>query len=302
MSGIHDAQDFHSGLVKHRLIIPTGIQGAFGRGAVFEEVLDRFNGLVTRSSKDDGAEFYTYPPIIDRRILEKVHYLDVFPHLCGSVHCFSGNALQALAMAERARNGEPWGEFGQTEVALSPAACYPLYPDLSGTLPDSGRLVSMMNWVYRNEPSREPTRMQAFRVREFVRAGSAEQVVAWRDMWLQRSVELMASLGLPARVSVATDPFFGATGEILAMSQKEQRLKFELLVPVISVEDPTAVCSFNFHQQHFGSIFGIRTIDGETAQTACVGFGLERVTMALFKAHGFDPTDWPATVREQLWF
>lgn len=298
----YDIEGFRAGMAAHGLIIPTDVPGTFGRGAVFEDVLERFNGLVTELARDDGAQSCTFPPVIDRRILEKVHYLDSFPHLCGAVHSFFGNALQAMAVAERANAGGNWGELlGQTGVVLSPAACYPLYPTLSGTLPPEGRLVTMLNWVYRHEPSPEPTRMQSFRVREFVRAGTPDQVVAWRDMWLQRGVDLLTSLGLPARPDVASDPFFGRGGKILAMNQKEQKLKFEVLVPVISETDPTAVCSFNFHQDHFGSVFDIRTPDGEVANTACLGFGLERVTMALFRHHGFDPATWPEAVRQRLW-
>jgi seryl-tRNA synthetase len=88
---------------------------------------------------------------------------------------------------------------------------------------------------------------------------------------------------------------------MLADGQKQQKLKFEALVPVISAEKPTACCSFNYHQEHFGHVFGIRTADDQVAHTACLGFGLERVTMALFKAHGFDPKAWPEAVRERLW-
>jgi seryl-tRNA synthetase len=143
--------------------------------------------------------------------------------------------------------------------------------------------------------------MQSFRVREFVRAGTASQVIAWRDEWLKRGLALLGSLGLPAKAEVAADPFFGRGGKLLAVNQKEQQLKFEILVPVISATEPTAVCSFNFHQEHFGTAFGIRTPDGSTASTACLGFGLERVVMALFKAHGFEPGTWPAEVRRRLW-
>jgi seryl-tRNA synthetase len=298
----YDVQSFYDGLVEHGLIVPVGAPGAFGRGAVFEDVLERFNALISQLSHDDGAEVYTFPPVIDRRVLERVHYLDSFPHLCGSVHSFFGNALESLALAERAGSGEEWGTLlGQTSVVLNPAACYPLYPSFSGTLPPQGRLASMLNWVYRHEPSPEPTRMQSFRVREFVRAGTAEQVVGWRDMWLQRGLDLLLSLELPAKADVASDPFFGRGGKILALTQKEQKLKFEVLVPVISATEPTAVCSFNFHQEHFGTTFDIRTHDGEIANTACLGFGLERVTMALFKTHGFEPKRWPHAVRERLW-
>jgi seryl-tRNA synthetase len=302
MTHDYDSQRFYDGLVKHGLIIPVGVQGAFGRGAVFEDVLERFNALVTRLSKDDNAEIYTFPPVISRRVLEKVHYLDSFPHLCGAVYSFFGKELQAKALSARVNEGQPWGDLlAMTDVVLNPAACYPLYPTLTGVVPRGGRTATMLHWVFRHEPSPEPTRMQSFRVREFVKVGTADEVIQWRDTWLQRGLSLLQSLGLPAKADVASDPFFGRGGKILATSQKEQRLKFEVLVPVISAEDPTAVCSFNFHQEHFGSTFDIRTADGATANTACLGFGLERVVMALFKTHGFEVEQWPREVRGTLW-
>ncbi len=302
MGARYDCEDFYEGLVRHRLIIPVGVPGAFGRGAVFEDVLERFNSLVTQVARDDNAEVYTFPPIINRRILEKVHYLDSFPHLCGAVYSFFGKDAQAKVLAQKVNEGQPWGdELEMTQVTLNPAACYPVYPSLTGVMPAGGRLVTMLNWVYRHEPSPEPTRMQSFRVREFVRAGTPDQVVEWRDMWLQRGLTLLASLGLPARSDVASDPFFGRGGKMLAVSQKEQKLKFEMLVTVISADEPTAVCSFNFHQEHFGSTFDIRTQDGETASTSCLGFGLERIVMALFQTHGFEVEGWSAAVRRQLW-
>jgi len=302
MTERYDVAEFYEGLVKHGLIVPVGVPGAFGRGAVFEDVLERFNGLISKLSAADGAEHFTFPPIINRKILERVHYLDSFPHLCGAVYSFFGKELQARQLAERVNSGQEWQDMlGMTEVTLNPAACYPVYPSFTGTVPANGRLVTMLNWVYRHEPSPEPTRMQSFRVREFVRVGTPDQVVEWRDMWLQRGLTLLQSLGLPARSDVASDPFFGRSGKLLAVNQKEQKLKFEVLVPVISESDPTAVCSFNFHQEHFGSTFEIRTADGQTANTACLGFGLERIVMALFRTHGFDPAVWPAEVRKKIW-
>jgi seryl-tRNA synthetase len=296
----HD--DFYAGLVANRLIIPGGVDGAFGRGAVFERVLSAFDALIGRISAGDNAEMCTFPPVIDRRIIERVNYMDNFPDLCGAVCSFFGKEREARELSERIHAGQPWGEKLQmTQVVLNPAACYPLYPTLTGTVTEEGRLVTMLNWVFRHEPSREPTRMQSFRVREFVRVGTIDAVVEWRDMWLNRGVELLRSLGLEANPDVASDPFFGRGGRMMAATQKEQKLKYEVLVPVNSVEQPTAVCSFNFHQQHFGATFGILSPDGEPANTACLGFGLERVTMALFRQHGFNPELWPGAVRERLW-
>lgn len=298
----YNLESFYQGLVDHGLIVPVRVQGAFGRGAVFEDVLERFNGLVTQISQGDGAEVYTFPPVIDRTIIERTDYLDSFPHLAGTVFSFFGKDKQAKELSAKVHAGEGWGDTqGITDVCLNPAACYPVYPVIAGTLPPNGRTITMTNWVYRHEPSPEPTRMQSFRVREFVRAGTPDMVVTWRDQWLQRGLELLTSLGLPAKSDVAADPFFGRAGKMLADGQKQQKLKFEVLVPVISLEKPTAVCSFNYHQEHFGHVFGIRTADDQVAHTACLGFGLERVVMALFKTHGFDPKSWPQAVRSRLW-
>jgi seryl-tRNA synthetase len=297
-----DPNVFRDELVAHGLIFPGQAQGVFGRSRLFEDVLERFNALVTATSKDDGAEVITFPPVIDRSIIERVDYMDSFPNLCGSIHSFLGNEREARALSEVIHAGQPWGHLlGATGVALCPAVCYPLYPHLAGTLPDGGRLVTLTGWVFRHEPSIEPTRMQSFRMREFVRAGHPDDVVAWRDQWLQRGLDLLKRLRLPVQSDVASDPFFGRAGKMLKDGQKSQKLKFEVLCPVISETEPTAICSFNYHQDKFGGVFGIRTSDGEVAHTACLGFGLERVTMAIFKTHGFEPREWPTDVREALW-
>ncbi len=302
MATTYSATDLYDGLVKHGLIIPVGVPGIFGRNAVFEDVLARFDDYVSRVAKDDGAEKMLFPPTLDRKVFERSEFLDSFPQLAGSIFSFAGNERQHAELRTRVHGGQPWADLQvMTDVVLTPAACYPVYPSFTGTLPENGRLVDMQNWVFRHEPSPEPTRMQAFRVREFVRVGKPEVVVDWRNMWLERGLTIMRSLGLPAKSEVAADPFFGRGGKMLASAQLEQQLKFEVTIPVISEEKPTAVCSFNWHQEKFSKIFDIKTPDGETANTACLGFGMERVCMALFRHHGYDPKTWPAPVREKLW-
>jgi seryl-tRNA synthetase len=142
--------------------------------------------------------------------------------------------------------------------------------------------------------------MQMFHQREMVRLGEPETVAAWRDVWRDRAVALLAGLELDAQMAVANDPFFGRSGRLLARSQRAQELKFEVTVPIAG-DEPTAVASFNYHQEHFTGPYGIRMADGETAHTACLGFGLERIALALLRTHGLDATDWPDAVRAELW-
>ena len=296
-----DAVALHTALAESGLIVPTDVTGAYGRSAAFEHIVERFDALVMQSEDAARARRMSFPPIVARKLIEKLGYMESFPQLIGSVHSFFGSEEQARAMAQAAAEGQRWeAPLDITEVMLLPAACYPTYPTLSGLLPQGGRTVTVLGWCYRHEPSVEPTRLQSFRMREFIRAGAPDVVEQWRDGWLQRGLELLTSLGLAAQSDAANDPFFGRTGRMLAKSQKEQRLKFEILVPVMADREPTAVCSFNWHQQHFSSKFAIRTDDGETAHTACLGFGLERVAIALLATHGFCLAEWPSEVRQLL--
>jgi len=302
MTDPYDPKAFHDELAARGLILPTGIRGGYGRGAVFEDILERFDALVLRLAAPDGAESMTFPPITARSMIERMGYLDNFPQLIGSVHSFFGNELKAREVAELARNGERWEHLLDiTEVMLLPAAVRQQAAEHGVDGVAGGRLVTTKNWCYRHEPSDEPTRLQHFRMREYIRVGAPDDVEAWRDGWLDRALTLLRGLGLPADSDVANDPFFGRVGKMMATSQREQRLKFEIVVPVVSKENPTAICSFNWHQEHFTGKFGIRRNDGSTAHTACLGFGLERVTLALLKTHGCDVAAWPAEVRAQLW-
>src|SRR5262245_33927441 len=107
----YDRQSLYDGLVANGLIVPVRVQGAFGRGAVFEEVLDGVNRLITRLAEGDHAELYTFPPVIDRNIIEKTDYLESFPHLAGTVFSFFGNERAARDLSAKVHAGEPWAEF-----------------------------------------------------------------------------------------------------------------------------------------------------------------------------------------------
>ena len=62
----------------------------------------------------------------------------------------------------------------------------------------------------------------------------------------------------------------------------------------------TAIASCNYHQDHFGHTYEILTGSGEPAHTGCMAFGEERVTLALFSAHGLDVEAWPPQVLDRL--
>ena len=296
--------EFLRDLLSNGHFLPSGEPGLYGRGMMFEDVRNRVDALVTRFSAKDRPETPRFPPVMPKRTLERAGYLKSFPQLCGCVFSFGGKDPAAVDLAERAGRHEDWSmHLSGTDVVLVPAACYPAYPAvaLRGPLPRAGVTLDLGGcYVFRNEPSEDPARLQMFHQRELVRIGEADDVLAWRETWISRAREIFEMAGLDATIDVASDAFFGRGGKLLAHSQREQRLKFEVVVP-IAMPEPTAVASFNFHQEHFGTAFGIELRDGTAANSACVGFGLERITLALFRAHGMNTRDWPKEVRSRLW-
>lgn len=298
------AKTFLDDLFAAEVLIPSGVDGLYGRSGAFEDVIDRFEALVERFSREDGAVKIHFPPAMPRVNMEKSGYLKSFPQLAGSIHSFMGNDMDHCQLIATIAEGGDWSRFQQpTDLVLTPAACYPLYPAVAarGAVPDDGLLFDLKSYCFRHEPSKEPTRMQLFRMRENVRIGTADQVSDFRERWLERGPKMISSLGLPCELDVANDPFFGRGGKLMARNQRDQQLKFELLIPVNDGAEPTACLSFNYHQDHFGTLWNLNRADGEKAHSGCVGFGLERITLALFKHHGTDTAKWPASVRKVLW-
>lgn len=294
-------QQFQHELVAARLLVPSGVRGVFARSGTFENVIVQFENHVTRETAGLNAEVLRFPPVFNRAHYVQLDHIFNFPDLMGSVHSFVGREPEHAELLRKFEAGERWtDDLEPTDVMLAPAACYPLYPTASGVLPEGGRLVDLQSYVFRHEPSDDPARMQTFRMREFVRLGTPEQALGHRDGWIDRAQTILKSLGLDVVPVVANDPFFGRGGRVMKATQREQNLKYELVLPIVSDEKPTAITSCNYHLDHFGSVFDIKTADGQTAHSACMGFGLERIALALFKHHGLEVSKWPASVRAIL--
>ena len=299
---VEDADDDRLGRLADTLFHKTGVDGVYGRTGLYEGVVEALASLIS-SYRPAGAEVLRFPPVMSRRQLEKHGYLKSFPNLLGCVSCLSGSEREIRAVVDRFEAGADWtDDLGAADLVLAPAACYPVYPLAAerGPVPDSGLVFDVACDCFRREPSTEIDRFQSFRMREFVCIGSPERIQAFRGQWIERAKGVADRLGLSYRVDLASDPFFGRVGQLVAISQIEQSLKFELLVPIRSEDSPTACMSFNYHRDHFGHTWGLKTSDGEAAHTGCVAFGMDRIAVALFATHGTDIEAWPAGVRDAL--
>jgi seryl-tRNA synthetase len=284
------------------LFQPMGVDGVYARTPLYEEVIDRLSALIARH-REPATEVLRFPPVMSRHQLEKSGYLQSFPQLLGCVCALHGTEAEIRTAVDRFDAGGDWtASLAPADLVLTPAACYPVYPLVAsrGPIPSDGLRFDVACDCFRHEPSRNLDRLQSFRMREYVRIGSPLEVTGFREQWIARARQLAEELGLTYRIAPASDPFFGRTGQVMAISQLQQSLKFELLVPVLSAEQPTACMSFNYHLDHFGAVWGLRDEGGAIAHTACVAFGMDRLAVALFAQHGLDVQGWPAAVRDAL--
>jgi seryl-tRNA synthetase len=292
--GLADPLDDLADVLFHKM----GSEGLYARTALYEDIVDRLAALITRY-REPNTEVIRFPPMMNRAQLERSGYLKSFPNLLGCVCSLHGSEREINAAVNR------FDALSPSDLVLSPAACYPIYPIAAsrGPVPIAGLRFDVAADCFRREPSRDLDRLQSFRMREYVCIGSPEHVSAFRERWMERAQEIARRLGLSFRIDYASDPFFGRVGQMKAVSQKQQSLKFELLVPLRSEEQPTACMSFNYHRDHFGTTWGIMDAEsGEPAHTACVAFGMDRLAVAMFHTHGIDVAKWPAHVQEILGF
>jgi seryl-tRNA synthetase len=294
---------FRNRLIEAGRLVPLGTPGLYGRDGTFEAVAAGLEALITQLGAGERTETLRLPPGMSMAAFARTGYMRNFPQLAGTVHCFCGDERAHRQLVRQLECSEDWtAEQRASEVALVPASCYPVYGLVAarGPLPEGGAVVDVAAWCFRHEPSDDPMRQQMFRMREYVRLGTPDQAIGYRNAWVERGQAMARRLGLNSAVDIANDPFFGRAGRVLASGQRDQALKLELLIPVGDDQEQGACMSFNAHRDSFGHSWGLRTADGAVAHTACVGFGIERLTLALFSQHGLDPADWPPPVRAAL--
>jgi len=295
-------QPFRTMLLDAGLLVTTGVDGLYGRSGTYESVAEGMDRLVLRVGADQDALSMRFPPVMPWATFQRNGYLESFPDQMGSVHTFRGNERDHGELLRRTEEDEDRGPLlATTDMVLCPAVCHPLYPTLRGVLPEGGRRAEVYGYCFRHEPSTDPFRMQAFRQHDYVYLGTPDGARAHRDLWIERGLEVLTGLGLEVESVVANDPFFGRPGRMLAANQRIEELKYEIVTPVYATDRQTAISSSNCHLDHFGRPFGIESADGEVAHTACFGFGIDRITLALLHRHGPDPDSWPKAVRSTLW-
>jgi seryl-tRNA synthetase len=255
-----------------------------------------------------GAIDRMYPAMVSPALLQRVGYFSSHPNAASFV-CHLAEDFDELEQFRRANSGDGFvapqaGVVAPPHRCLNPAACFPCYESLQNRrLENESMALTWMGRVFRYE-SKNMTgleRLWEFNVRELVFIGSEAFTLDAREKARQLVKDLAEEWDLDCRIESATDAFFPTVYGPQSFWQRVKDVKYEIRLAVESGaqgEDRSiAAGSINLHGPFFGERFGILLPNGDTASTACVGWGLERWVLALFTQHGFEPSQWPEGLR-----
>jgi seryl-tRNA synthetase len=280
-----------------------------GGAAIVAEALDARFAAMARA--DFGATLHQYPTMLSMEAMDRCHYFASFPHhVTFAPHLREDvESLEEVGRAPGHGEGYPFlAHLRPPRHVLSPAICFHTYLAFADRTIAGPQTVTARGRCFRYEAGNFTSlaRLWDFTLREIVFVGPAPWVAARREQAIAACGRLVEELGLDAWIETANDPFFLGNAVARRYFQRVSRTKYELQLSLPSEGGPRpgsgssiAAASFNLHGDFFGRSFGIGDPSG-VASTACVGFGVERWTYALFAQLGPDVARWPERARRAL--
>jgi hypothetical protein len=260
--------------------------------------------LLWRFARAFGAREEVYPNVIPIGQLALTQHLRAFPehlhfvsHLTedlGVLDAFAGRARASMENTQPAP-----GELAPVALVHNPSTCYHCYAARTGTQLSANEAVTAVTRCHRYESANhsDPGRLMEFTLREIVFLGSADYVRETRETCMRMIQDWATSWALYGELLPANDPFFTDDYEAKAVHQHRLAMKYEYRAVLPGTGKTLAVLSSNLHSATFGKAFEIRGADGMRANTGCIGFGIERLAIAIAMQHGLDPAQWPDGLR-----
>lgn len=269
--------------------------GLIGMRGSLASLYSSVSTVIAETATNEAVDEWRMPQAMSFETLERAQYFDSFPHWLTAASHLKDDEVVLECVAKAPRPGaEAARSLDVASNALPPAVCYHTYAALADSAIEAPVIMTAEETCWRHEGIRLAAleRGWAFRMREIVFVGEASEAEAFRQKHIEDVSALAESMGICARVEVATDPFFAPTARGKALLQRVKALKHELVIDRPD-GNPLAVSSFNNHERFFGDAFGIRLTNGESATTACVAFGIERWVLAILMTRGVNSANWP---------
>lgn len=259
--------------------------------------------LLRRFARAFGANEETYPNVMPLEQLALTQHLRAFPeHLHFISHLVEDlGVLDRFAGRARAATGAVLpadGELASPALVHNPSTCYHCYAARKGRHIARNEAVTAVTRCHRYESANhsDPGRLMEFTLREVIFVGTADYVRETRETCMRMIQEWATAWSLYGELLPANDPFFTDDYEAKAVHQHRLAMKYEYRAVLPGTGRTLAVLSSNTHAATFGKAFDIR-IEGMRANTGCIGFGIERLAIAIAMQHGLEPALWPEGLR-----
>ena len=292
-------RDPHDELLATGEIVPFG-PGRYAFGPKLTRLMQAFQRCVDRIARDFRATPLTFPTLIGGDVLERCSYIRSFPHSLSLVSHLREDLDAIQDFAKTTRWSADHLAYDARHLApapnlLSPSVCFHYYAMHAGSrhpsLLTSTATGKCFRWESGNLTGLE--RLYDFTMQEVIFLGGGEEVLAKRTQSIDAAVALFDEIGLAYEIRTATDPFFIDSYAPQVTFQKAFELKFEIRALLPYKERTFAIGSFNYHQDLFGRAFDIRDRADQPLHSGCMGFGIERVALAVCAQFGLEPSGWP---------
>lgn len=291
--------------VDFQTLLDSGIVEQYGTGCILlselgQKLFDFFDQNFLDIISDLSPVHKQFPTLLPLNVVEDTKYLHSSPQYLLFCSKLNESLDEYNQVEEKYANHELSDTLNSPEFALSPSACFHLFGYLYGKSLKKENVFTLRQNVFRNEGRfnwKELTRLQDYNVREIVMIGSRDYVNSTRELILTRAEKLFDDLGMNYSISVASDPFVMPTMQGYKRIQKFNKVKYELGM-YVNKETTVACASFNLHGTTFSSKFKFHAENTDVTESACIGFGIERIIIAFLSQYGTELEKWPVKVKE----
>jgi hypothetical protein len=264
------------------------------------------HAILARIARPFGAVEEAYPNCIPLADLGATNHFASFPehlhfltHLTQDLDVLDGFAASASAQGAAVR--PETRQLSPVQLVHNPSTCYHCYAARRGTTIAGDVAVTAIAKCHRYEAANHADlgRLLEFSLREVIFLGSPDYVRACREKTLALVTALAEDWRLAGELLPSNDPFFTSDFSAKAGQQLRLAMKFEYRASLPGRSKKLAIMSSNLHGPTFSKTFAMRR-DGGPLHTGCLGFGLERLALALIAQHGHEPEAWPEGLRRDF--
>jgi len=185
-------------------------------------------------------------------------------------------------------------QWSAVDLVNNPSTCYHCYAAYRDSILPENTAITAITKCHRFEAANHQDfgRLLEFSLREVIFLGKPDYVRSTREQCLNMVETLAEEWALYGELVQANDPFFTNDFSAKAGHQQRMAMKYEYRMNIPGQDKKLSILSSNVHGVSFSKTFNIKHTRSPL-HTGCLGFGIERMALAIVAQHGLEAKDWP---------